>query len=133
MAHDIAQETWIVLRTNYAHIEDDTELVKIAFGISRNLCSRIKAKASRELPPAEEWNPESYGPSADDQVFRTQLEEAIQSLPGRCAELLLRELEGYTADEIKGMMGASRTGTVHVWTHRCIAALRKKLGIRGRK
>lgn len=133
MGHDIAQETWVVLRTRYAHIGDETELVKIAFGISRNICSHIRARAGREQPPPEDWTPAASGPSADAQVFEAQVREAIKTLTGRCPELLLLQLEGYTADEIRGIMGASRTGTVHVWTHRCLAALRKKLGMGGGK
>jgi DNA-directed RNA polymerase specialized sigma24 family protein len=133
MAHDISQETYVALRTGYGHIDDETELVKLAFSISRYIWLRRRGKANRELCPPEDWNPADTGIDGEDQTLRAEVRTAIQELTGRCPELLLLQLDGYTADEIKVSMGAPRIDTVYVWIHRCIAALRKKLGAGGRK
>ncbi len=129
MAQDIAQETWLALRKGYSHLEDETELIKLAFKISRYISIRARVRAGREPALPEEWDPVAIGLGADDHVLAVQVREAIRELTGRCPELLLLLLDGYTAGEIKGKMGAPKTDTVYVWIHRCIKALRKKLGI----
>jgi DNA-directed RNA polymerase specialized sigma24 family protein len=131
MAHDISQETWIALNNRYQHVEDETELVKLCFGISRHIYCRMKQRHGREELAPEEWNPVADDASAEDLAYYEQVRVAIKALTGRCTEVLLLELEGYTADEIKARMGAGRTSTVYVWIHRCHAALRRKLGLRG--
>src|SRR5215216_637860 len=136
-AEDIAQETVLRLETKFANVSNETELIKISFGIANNVKHefRRKSRADRELPPPDVWNPvdprDPLGSGIPDQAFLNQVKKCAKELTGRCPELLLLLLEGYTADEIRGKMGAARTGTVHVWVHRCYQALAKKLGIGG--
>ena len=127
MAQDIAQETWLALRTRYGHIDDETQLLKLAFGISRYVYSAAKKRDGRVAAPPEGWDPQDSGPGPEEAALKEEVRRAMGSLTGRCAELMLLLLDGYTAEEIKGRMGAARTGVVYVWIHRRVAALRKKL------
>ena len=133
MAHDIAQETWIALRTRYSHLEDETELVKLSYKISQYIYWAMKEKGGREMPAPENWNPEALELSPERRAFMEQVREKFKDLSGRCAEVMKLLMDGYTADEIKGMMGTSKVGTVYVWIHRCTEALREKLGLGGKK
>ena len=133
MAHDIAQDTWLALRVPNYRDKGPTELLKLGFKIARYLYLHRREKGSRETAPPEDWNPAAAGINTDERIFRDQIRRACETLTGKCPELLLLMLEGFTADEIRVKMGAGRTGTVHVWTHRCIQALREKIGMGGKK
>jgi DNA-directed RNA polymerase specialized sigma24 family protein len=133
MAHDIAQDTWIALRTRYSHIEDETELVKLSFKISQYIYWDKKKQGTREVPPPAIFDPPGGGLSPERQTLMEQVRGAFKTLTGHCTEVMELLLRGYTASEIKLIMGAPRVGTVHVWIHRCTQGLREKLGMGGKK
>jgi DNA-directed RNA polymerase specialized sigma24 family protein len=132
MAHDIAQETWIALSTQYAD-KNDTEIVKLSHKISQYIYWAMKEKAGREVTPPENWTPASKTASPERQALMGQVRSAFKQLTGRCAEVMTLLLEGYRAPEIKVKMGAPTVGAVHVWIFRCTEDLREKLGAGGRK
>jgi RNA polymerase sigma-70 factor (ECF subfamily) len=131
VAEDVAQETLLLLETKYRHVMNDPDLVKLSFTISTHVYQTIrrKMKVGRELPPTEGWNPPDPGHSQEYQTLLSSIRSRISQLTGRCPELLGLYLSGYTPEEIRDRMGAMRTGTVYVWTHRCVESLREKLGV----
>ena len=134
VAEDIAQETLLLLESKYKHVTGATDLVKLSFTISTHVDQtlRRKLKAGRELPPLEGWNPPDPACSQEYEMLLSSIRSRIGELTGRCPELLRLQLDGYTPEEIRDKMGALRTGTVYVWTHRCIESLRQKLGLVGK-
>lgn len=91
----------------------------------------------RFLPAGDPWAgawrddraPASWGPEA--QVLSAEvielLREALETLPPRQREVLvLRDVQGYTADEVADQLGLA-TGNVRVLLHRARAKVRQQL------
>jgi DNA-directed RNA polymerase specialized sigma24 family protein len=132
-AEEIAQETLLLLETKYKQVTGVADLVKLSFTISTHVDQtlRRKMKVGRELPPPDGWNPPDPARGQEYDMLLASIRSRIGELTGRCPELLRLQLEGHTPEEIRDQMGALRTATVYVWTHRCIDSLRQKLGLAG--
>ncbi len=123
-AEDLAQETLILLRKKYAHLETYEDLIKVAMttagfkvrGVRRDR-GRRKTAAVDELPlVAGGADPERV---ADRRQYLATVLAALRELPERCRELIRMKAEGVSWREIGKRLGARTLGTVYTWNHRC--------------
>jgi len=118
-AEDVAQEALLRAYRRFDRLRDRSRfrawLVRIAFRLALD---RLRSGKRRELRDALWSQPERQprAASAEDLAasneFQAYLENALAELPEKLRlVLLLAAMEGYTIDEIAGMLGIS-TGTV---------------------
>src|SRR6202008_1836146 len=110
---DIAQETCMVLTTQYANLDDETQLIKLGFKIAHYIHLRNQKRGLREVAAPEGWNPVSPDASPERRALMEQVRAVIKQLPDKDQELMKVFLDGYSAAEIKGMIGAASDGAVH--------------------
>jgi RNA polymerase sigma factor (sigma-70 family) len=128
-AEDIAQETLMVLWAKYSDLDREADLVPLAY----NICSkkifearRFQARAGEELPDHAAFTdpgPDPYERLMNDET-RHRLLGGIRRLSPRCRQLIRLRLLGRSTEQIAEAL-KMRTGTLHVWKHRCLKALIK--------
>ena len=135
-AEDLAQEVLVVLQEKYAHVQELTELVPLAFQVLRLKMLDAHRKSLRR----GEYNQESVEdlPLADpgedpatqlDQKQRVdRLLTAVGQLGERCRELFKWKLEGKSFPEIQRLMNQGSINTIYTWDLRCRKQL---LGLMG--
>jgi RNA polymerase sigma-70 factor (ECF subfamily) len=112
-AEDVAQEALLRAYRNFARLREPTRfrgwLVRIAFRLALDRWRAAKRREKRETA----WvQPEqrSGAPTAEDLAaaseFQKRLERAMEELPEKFRlVLLLSAIEGYTLEEVAGMLG----------------------------
>jgi RNA polymerase sigma-70 factor (ECF subfamily) len=141
-AQDITQEALIVILRRLPTLEPDTALLAWCFGVVRHRCLKRFSAQQRTLGREgslevllEERGDEVLGVSAepspddvtDDALSWERTQRAIQSLAPLYREtLLLRDIEGLSAEEVSQVVGAS-VGAVKSRLHRARAELRDVL------
>jgi RNA polymerase sigma-70 factor (ECF subfamily) len=118
-AEDVAQEAMLRAYRRFDRLRDRTRfrawLVRIAFRLALD---RLRSRKRRELRDTAWSQPEHQPPAANAEdlavsnEFQGHLENALAELSEKLRlALLLAAMEGYTIEEIAGMLGIS-TGTV---------------------
>jgi RNA polymerase sigma-70 factor (ECF subfamily) len=118
-AEDVAQEALLRAYRNFARMREPAKfrgwLVRIAFRLALD---RWRSARRREKRETEWMRPESRAaaPTAEElaasREFQTRLERAMEELPEKYRlVLLLGAIEGYTLEEVAGMLGVP-VGTV---------------------
>ena len=112
-AEDVAQEALLKAYRNCERLRDPARfrgwLVRIAFRMALDRWRSVKRREKRET----EWTePErsAVGPTVEELAvaseFQARLEKAMEQLPEKFRlVLLLAAIEGYTLDEVSGMLG----------------------------
>jgi RNA polymerase sigma factor (sigma-70 family) len=129
-AGDIAQETLLVLWTNYGHLDTEGDLVPLAF----NICAKKVHEARRFISRGGQAMPEQLDPPGSgpdpldaliDEETRVRLREALRRLSSRCKQLIRLRLAGHTTEEIAEALQTGR-GAMYVLKHRCMQRLMKE-------
>jgi RNA polymerase sigma-70 factor (ECF subfamily) len=112
-AEDVAQEALLKAYRNFGRLREPARfrgwLVRIAFRIALDRWRSAKRREKRET----EWTgPEqrALGPTTEELAvsseFQARLEKAMEELPEKFRlVLLLAAIQGYTLDEVSGMLG----------------------------
>ena len=112
-AEDVAQEALLKAYRNFSRLREPARfrgwLVRIAFRLALDRWRSAKRREKRET----EWKgPEqsAAGPTAEELAvsseFQARLERAMEELPEKFRlVLLLAAIQGYTLDEVSGMLG----------------------------
>ena len=131
-AQDLLQETWIRAASSLARFRWESALCTWLHGIAINAWREAaRARRRADLPLEEEAQERAAPPSAGDGVGRVDLERAVRRLPEGCREvLLLHDIEGYTHEEIAGVLGIS-AGTSKSQLSRARGLLRSRLAAAG--
>jgi RNA polymerase sigma-70 factor (ECF subfamily) len=96
-------------------------------GITVNVCRDILRRRIRERERLETRFPAAAGPTARPDAGTLDVERAIAGLPEGYREILvLHEIEGYTHEEIAGLLGID-AGTSKSQLSRARQALRSRL------
>jgi RNA polymerase sigma-70 factor, ECF subfamily len=112
-AEDVAQEALLRAYQKFDRLRDVTRfrawLVRITFRLALDRGRSAKRRAQRESEwalPERHPEPPSTEQLAASNVFQARLEKALEELPERFRlVLLLAAIEGYTLDEVSGMLG----------------------------
>ncbi len=112
-AEDVAQEALLRAYQKFGRLRDATRfrawLVRITFRLALDRWRSAKRRAQRESEwalPERHPTPLSTEELAASNVFQSRLEKALEELPERFRlVLLLAAIEGYTLDEVSGMLG----------------------------
>lgn len=109
LAHDYAQEAWIrairALPTFRAESRFSTWLHRIAVNSALQAVRRAETRQKREAPMPETI---AVPPPRGDALLEQKLEWALARLPERMRKvLILHDVEGYTHDEIGGLLGTA--------------------------
>jgi RNA polymerase sigma-70 factor, ECF subfamily len=126
-AEEAVQMTWTLAVQNLAGFRWESSLKTWLAGIALNTCREIRRRRVRERPPfgSEQW--EEASSSAGQDGARMDLERAVASLPEGYREVLvLHDIEGYTHEEIAGLLGIDR-GTSKSQLSRARRELRARL------
>ena len=112
-AEDVAQEALLKAYRNFGRLREPARfrgwLVRISFRMALDRWRSVKRREKRET----EWTgPEQRapGPTVEEMAvsseFQARLERAMQELPEKFRlVLLLAAIEGYTLEEVSGMLG----------------------------
>jgi RNA polymerase sigma-70 factor (ECF subfamily) len=112
-AEDVAQEALLKAYRNFGRLREPARfrgwLVRIAFRMALDRWRSAKRREKRET----EWTgPEqrAAGPTTEEMAasseFQARLEKAMEELPEKFRlVLLLAAIQGYTLDEVSGMLG----------------------------
>lgn len=133
-AEEAVQMTWVLAVQNLAGFRWESSLRTWLAGIALNTCREIRRRRARERGPLAAEGREVMVALDRQDGARIDLEEAIASLPEGYREVLvLHDIEGYTHEEIAGLLGIDR-GTSKSQLSRARRELRGRLsGLRGRE
>ena len=135
-AEDVTQEVLSLLHEKYAHVNDLTDLVPLAFQVLRYKMLDAHRKALRR----GEYNQESVDDlslATPDASPETQLDQrqrverlmaALAQLGVRCRELFRWKLEGKSFPQIQTLMGQTSINTIYTWDLRCRKQLMALMG-----
>ncbi len=156
VAEDVVQESWLTCLRSLDRFEGRSSLKTWLFGILVNVARSRRRKESRILPFASLWRRDdsdsrrptvdrsrfgsdgmwSDGPRSWDNVPESKVlgaetlqnvRSAIDALPPKQREvILLRDVAGFDAAEVSGLLGISAANE-RVRLHRARAAVRQKL------
>jgi RNA polymerase sigma-70 factor (ECF subfamily) len=136
-AEDLAQAAMMVLNRKYSDKDSVDEILKIAIGIMKRLLLAYYGSGKIETVPAESITARDDAPDPEQQARFRQLQanimQAIEKLGGRCRQLFLLKLDGYTFQEIGKKLGANTIDTVYTWDFRCKRDLARLLELGGAK
>jgi RNA polymerase sigma-70 factor, ECF subfamily len=126
-AEEAVQMTWVLAVQNLAGFRWESSLRTWLAGIALNTCREIRRRKVRERGPLASEGREEKA-ALDRQDHSTlDLERAIASLPDGYREVLvLHDIEGYTHEEIAGLLGIDR-GTSKSQLSRARRELRARL------
>ncbi len=128
-ARALTQEAFVRAWERIGSYRGESRLSSWLHRITVNLAlesSRRRSRWSLWLLP-EENGVQTEGAQRDDPGLRVDLERAIAGLPpGARRMLVLRDIEGYTYDEIARLTGTA-VGTVKAQIHRARRLMREKL------
>ncbi len=130
LAEDFTQETFVRAFTKIDTFRGEaafgTWLGSIATSVSLNGLRKVKRFRGREVELHDELRGTSGAPGVEPDL-RKRLHQAIDGLPeGYRTVFILHDLEGYTHEEIGGMLGI-RSGTSKSQLFRARARLREEL------
>lgn len=127
-AEDVLQETWSRALRSLDRFERRSSLRRWLSGIAvRCSLERIRSDRRGDELPLEDMIPAPRG--LDPVEERLDLERVFESLPpGYRSVLVLHDLEGYTHDDIAGLLGIS-AGTSKSQLARARAWMRRALGV----
>jgi len=156
VAEDVVQETWLTCLRSLDRFEGRSSLKTWLFGILVNVARSRRRKESRILPFASLWRRDDSdrrrstvdesrfgsdgmwrdGPGSWDNVPESKVlgdetvqlvRSAIDALPPKQREvILLRDVAGFDATEVSGLLGISAANE-RVRLHRARAAVRQRL------
>jgi RNA polymerase sigma-70 factor (ECF subfamily) len=156
VAEDVVQEAWLTCLRSLDRFEGRSSLKTWLFGILVNVARSRRRKESRILPFASLWRRDDSdsrrstvdqsrfgsdgmwrdGPGSWDNVPESKVlgdetvqlvRSAIDALPPKQREvILLRDVAGFDATEVSGLLGISAANE-RVRLHRARAAVRQKL------
>jgi RNA polymerase sigma-70 factor (ECF subfamily) len=122
-AEDAVQETWIRAGRRLASFRGDSAFRTWLSGILVNRCRETRRERARETDAAVDDEPCTAPPAAE----RIDLERALAALaPGYREVLVLHDVEGYTHEEIAGLLGVD-AGTSKSQLSRARRAMRAAL------
>lgn len=126
-AEEAVQMTWVLAVQNLAEFRWESSLKTWLTGIALNACREIRRRRLRDwVLPGSETREAAAGLPRQDGV-RMDLERAVASLPQGYREVLvLHDIEGYTHEEIAGLLGVDR-GTSKSQLSRARRELRGRL------
>jgi RNA polymerase sigma-70 factor, ECF subfamily len=112
-AEDVAQEALLKAYRNFERLRDPARfrgwLVRITFRMALDRWRSVKRREKRETQ-GEQPEHRAAGPTVEELAvsseFQARLERAMEELPEKFRlVLLLAAIEGYTLDEVSGMLG----------------------------
>jgi len=112
-AEDVAQEALLKAYRNFGRLREPARfrgwLVRIAFRMALDRWRSVKRREKRETQ-GEQSEPRAAGPTVEELAvsseFQARLERAMEELPEKFRlVLLLAAIEGYTLEEVSGMLG----------------------------
>lgn len=125
----------MILNKKYSGKQSAEEILKIAVGIMKRLLQAHYRTKRFETVAVESETLNDESPDPEQQARFLQLQarimQAIEVLGGRCRELFLFKLDGYTFEEIRKKMGANSIDTVYTWDYRCKRDLTRLLDMEG--
>jgi RNA polymerase sigma-70 factor, ECF subfamily len=133
-AEEVAQEALLRAYQKFDRLKDVTRfrawLVRVVFRLSLDRWRSMRRREKRET----EWALPEHQPSlptteelASSNAFRARLEKALDELPEKLRlVILLAAIEGYTLEEVAGMLGVPM-GTVKSRLFHARKALAEKL------
>ena len=127
-AEEAVQITWTLAVQNLAGFRWESSLRTWLTGIALNTCREMRRRRAREGGPAGSGARESgAGPLPRQDGAGMDLKRAIASLPEGYREILvLHDIEGYTHEEIAGLLGID-PGTSKSQLSRARRELRERL------
>jgi len=126
-AEEAVQMTWVVAVQNLADFRWESSLRTWLAGIALNACREIRRRRIRDRVPFGSETQGEAGSTPRQDGERMDLERALESLPEGYREVLvLHDVEGYTHEEIAGLLGIDR-GTSKSQLSRARKALRARL------
>ncbi|MCI0656170.1 MAG: RNA polymerase sigma factor [Acidobacteria bacterium] len=126
-AEEVVQMTWVLAVQNLAGFRWESSLRTWLTGIALNACREIRRRRVRDRGPTGSGMNEAVGSVPGQEGARMDLEKAIASLPEGYREVLvLHDIEGYTHEEIAGLLGIDR-GTSKSQLSRARRELRGRL------
>jgi RNA polymerase sigma-70 factor (ECF subfamily) len=129
-AEDAVQESWIRAARRLDSFRGASAFRTWLSGILVNCCREVRRDATRR---AEEPLEDGGRTTHDGPTLRLDLERAIAALaPGYREVLVLHDVEGYTHEEIAGLLGVE-SGTSKSQLSRARHALRAALSSRSEK
>jgi RNA polymerase sigma-70 factor, ECF subfamily len=133
-AEEAVQMTWVLAVQNLAGFRWDSSLRTWLAGIALNTCREIRRRRFRDWVPPRSETREASGTLPRQDGMRMDLERAVASLPQGYREVLvLHDIEGYTHEEIAGLLGIDR-GTSKSQLSRARRELRGRLsGLSGKE
>jgi RNA polymerase sigma-70 factor (ECF subfamily) len=135
-AEEVAQETLMKVFESFGQLREPEHVKTWVFRIARNNCLMKRRKSV--FAPAEElalddmtYQAADTGETADAQVFRGELREALEAAIRRLppiyrAVVLLRDVEDLTTEQAADILGVS-VDVVKTRLHRARRALRQAL------
>jgi RNA polymerase sigma-70 factor (ECF subfamily) len=125
-AREIVQETWVRAASRLGTFRWESSLRTWLISIALN-CAREQARAAGREQSMADVEGAAGGSAAPPSVDSIDLARAIDALPdGYRRVLVLHDLEGYTHDEIGGLLGVE-PGTSKSQLHRARARVRARL------
>jgi RNA polymerase sigma-70 factor (ECF subfamily) len=112
-AEDVAQEALLKAYRNFGRLREPARfrgwLVRIAFRMALDRWRSVKRREKRETQ-GEQQEQRAAGPTVEELAasseFLARLERAMEELPEKFRlVLLLAAIEGYTLEEVSGMLG----------------------------
>lgn len=105
-AEEAVQMTWVLAVQNLSGFRWESSLRTWLSGIALNACREIRRRRIRDrLPLGSEVREATAALPREDHV-RMDLQRAVDSLPEGYREvLILHDIEGYTHEEIAGLLG----------------------------
>lgn len=126
LAADAVQDVWLRAARGLPGFRWESSLSTWLAGITLNRCREQLRTGRRE--GEEPLDPEDASPARWSPAERIDLERAIQRLPDGYREaVVLHDIEGYTHEEIAGLLGIE-AGTSKSQLFRARRALRELLG-----
>lgn len=135
-AEDLTQDVLTLLHEKYAHVDQLTDLVPLAFQILRFKMLDAHRKALRrgeynqdtleDRPLADPGDDPATNLARKQRVER--LMTAMSHMGERCRELFKWKLEGKSFPDIQRLMGQASINTVYTWDLRCRKQLLALMG-----
>jgi RNA polymerase sigma factor (sigma-70 family) len=134
-AADVAQATWLRLVQHLHRIHEPDRLGAWLATTARREALALRRRHGHDLPVAEVPEPSGGAvatPDVDDRMIRAdhraEIRAAVESLPGRCRQLLRVLLADPppTYEEVSAATGMP-IGSIGPTRHRCLEALRTRL------
>ncbi len=101
---ELVQDIFVKIYRNLKKFNERSKFFTWLYRIAVNTCISFKRKAHNEI----EFDDATANPSTRNLILKKAIDDALAKLPGRQKmAFILRHYEGYTFEEIGGIMGIS--------------------------